>query len=153
MLSCGACSDTLMKTGWAQQIFAMHLGFGWDGAGYHAIITRDGICHAGRRNIGKVHIKGRNAIVWAYAISRHEHHKQFAALELCCWTGQTAIRRQSGWPRYSKPIKPVPILMQEPGGHVITLWHKKRNGDDRNRANLPHTARRKPAPLPRKQKR
>ena len=56
------CSDTPDENGLtARDIHAMHLGFGWDGAGYHAIITRDGICHSGRPEYWQgAHVKGRN---------------------------------------------------------------------------------------------
>ena len=56
------CSDTPDEDGLgAADIHAMHLGFGWDGAGYHAIITRDGICHPGRPEYWQgAHVKGRN---------------------------------------------------------------------------------------------
>ena len=71
MLSCGALLDTPDEDGLgAADIHAMHLGFGWDGAGYHAIITRDGICHAGRPEYWQgAHVKGAITIVWAYALS------------------------------------------------------------------------------------
>ncbi|MGB1105256.1 MAG: hypothetical protein ACPG36_02120 [Candidatus Puniceispirillaceae bacterium] len=36
----------------ARDIQAMHLGFGWDGIGYHRVIGRDGLCEAGAPNIG-----------------------------------------------------------------------------------------------------
>lgn len=43
------CSDTgdenLIS---AKDIHAMHLGFGWDGIGYHKVITRDGKIEQGR---------------------------------------------------------------------------------------------------------
>ena len=32
----------------AKDIHQMHLGFGWDGVGYHRIITRDGMVEHGR---------------------------------------------------------------------------------------------------------
>ena len=42
-------------------IHAMHLGFGWDGVGYHAVITRDGIIERGRPEcwVG-AHVYGHN---------------------------------------------------------------------------------------------
>ena len=79
------CSDTPDEdTLGAADIHAMHLGFGWDGAGYHAIITRDGICHAGRPEYWQgAHVKGRNHdSLGVCLIGRHDFTiKQFAALE------------------------------------------------------------------------
>jgi len=79
------CSDTPDEDGLgATDIHAMHLGFGWDGAGYHAIITRDGICHAARPEYWQgAHVKGRNHdSLGVCLIGRHDFTlKQFAALE------------------------------------------------------------------------
>ena len=77
----------------AADIHAMHLGFGWDGAGYHAIITRDGVCHAGRPEYWQgAHVKGRNHdSLGVCLIGRHDFTiKQFAALEalLLDWSGR-----------------------------------------------------------------
>ena len=86
------CSDTPDEDGLtASDIHAMHLGFGWDGAGYHAIITRDGICHPGRPEYWQgAHVKGRNHdSVGVCLIGRHNFTKgQFAALEslLLTWS-------------------------------------------------------------------
>ena len=45
----------------ARDIHEMHLGFGWDGAGYHRIITKDGTVHAGRPDYWQgAHVKGQN---------------------------------------------------------------------------------------------
>ena len=41
------CSDTDDSLT-ARDIHAMHLGFGWDGIGYHAVICKDGTVEAGR---------------------------------------------------------------------------------------------------------
>ena len=87
------CSDTPDEDGLtARDIHAMHLGFGWDGAGYHAIITRDGICHPGRPEYWQgAHVKGRNHdSVGVCLIGRHNFTPdQFAALEalLLTWSG------------------------------------------------------------------
>ena len=42
-------------------IHAMHLGFGWDGIGYHAVIDRDGATEKGRPEfwVG-AHVRGHN---------------------------------------------------------------------------------------------
>ena len=71
----------------------MHLGFGWDGAGYHAIITRDGLCHAGRPEYWQgAHVKGRNHdSLGVCLIGRHLFtSNQFSALEtlLLNWQGR-----------------------------------------------------------------
>lgn|GEM_PF-394326 len=56
------CSDTpdddLLT---ARDIHAMHLGFGWDGVGYHRVITRDGVIEHGRPEywVG-AHVYGHN---------------------------------------------------------------------------------------------
>ena len=45
----------------ARHIQAMHLGFGWDGIGYHHVIGRDGHCEAGRPEYWRgAHVKGAN---------------------------------------------------------------------------------------------
>ncbi|MGB1895494.1 MAG: N-acetylmuramoyl-L-alanine amidase, partial [Candidatus Puniceispirillaceae bacterium] len=88
------CSDTPDEDELtARDIHAMHLGFGWDGAGYHAIITRDGICHPGRPEYWQgAHVKGRNHdSVGVCLIGRHNFTPdQFAALEalLLTWSGR-----------------------------------------------------------------
>ena len=45
------CSDTEADLT-ATDIHAMHLGFGWDGIGYHAVITKDGTLEPGRPHFG-----------------------------------------------------------------------------------------------------
>ncbi len=56
------CSDTPDDESLrAHDIHAMHLGFGWDGIGYHRVIGRDGICEAGRPEYWRgAHVKGVN---------------------------------------------------------------------------------------------
>jgi len=56
------CSDTPDEEGLrARDIHAMHLGFGWDGTGYHKIICRDGRIENGRPEYWQgAHVKGRN---------------------------------------------------------------------------------------------
>ena len=45
----------------AKEIQAMHLGFGWDGIGYHQVIRRDGTREAGRPEYWQgAHVKGVN---------------------------------------------------------------------------------------------
>ena len=88
------CSDTPDEE-WvtAADIHAMHLGFGWDGAGYHVSITRDGVCHAGRPEYWQgAHVRGRNHdSLGVCLIGRHLFTgSQFAALEtlLVAWQGR-----------------------------------------------------------------
>ena len=58
------CSDTAdddALTG--RDIHRMHLGFGWDGVGYHRIICRDGVIEYGRPDywVG-AHVRGFNDV-------------------------------------------------------------------------------------------
>ena len=56
------CSDTPDDEQiYAQDIHKMHLGFGWDGIGYHKVICRDGKIQNGRPEywVG-AHVKGHN---------------------------------------------------------------------------------------------
>jgi N-acetylmuramoyl-L-alanine amidase len=56
------CSDTADNVNFsAKDIHDMHIGFGWDGIGYHKVIKRDGIIENGRPEywVG-AHVKGRN---------------------------------------------------------------------------------------------
>ena len=56
------CSDTPADEPLgARGIHSMHLGFGWDGIGYHAVIDRDGTVERGRPEywVG-AHVKGHN---------------------------------------------------------------------------------------------
>ena len=56
------CSDTPDDEPMnASDIHAMHLGFGWDGVGYHAVITRDGVIERCRPEfwVG-AHVYGHN---------------------------------------------------------------------------------------------
>lgn len=56
------CSDTPNdKNISALDIHAMHLGFGWDGIGYHKVISRNGAIENGRPEFWKgAHVKGIN---------------------------------------------------------------------------------------------
>jgi N-acetylmuramoyl-L-alanine amidase len=45
----------------ASDIHAMHLGFGWDGIGYHAVIIKDGTIEQGRPHFWSgAHVYGHN---------------------------------------------------------------------------------------------
>lgn len=53
------CSDTDEMD--IQGIHKMHLGFGWEGVGYHKVICRDGLIHNGRPEFWQgAHVKGYN---------------------------------------------------------------------------------------------
>lgn len=68
------CSDTAdddALTG--RDIHLMHLGFGWDGVGYHRIICRDGVIEYGRPDywVG-AHVRGFNDVsLGVCLIGRH----------------------------------------------------------------------------------
>ena len=54
------CSDTDDDLT-ASDIHAMHLGFGWDGIGYHAVIIKDGTIEQGRPHFwAGAHVYGHN---------------------------------------------------------------------------------------------
>lgn len=54
------CSDTDDDLT-ASDIHAMHLGFGWDGIGYHAVIIKDGTIEQGRPHFWSgAHVYGHN---------------------------------------------------------------------------------------------
>lgn len=56
------CSDTADNVNFsAKDIHDMHIGFGWDGIGYHKVIKRDGVIENGRPEywVG-AHVKGKN---------------------------------------------------------------------------------------------
>ena len=58
------CSDTPnYENIGAADIHKMHIGFGWDGIGYHKVINRSGIIENGRPEywIG-AHVKGKNKV-------------------------------------------------------------------------------------------
>ena len=80
------CSDTPDEDNLsAQDIHKMHLGFGWDGIGYHKVILRNGIIENGRPEywIG-AHAKGINHIsLGVCLIGRNEFsNDQFLSLEM-----------------------------------------------------------------------
>ncbi len=58
------CSDTANNENLtAKDIHKMHLGFGWDGIGYHKVICRSGEIQEGRPEFWKgAHVKGKNDI-------------------------------------------------------------------------------------------
>ena len=68
----------------ASDIHQMHLGFGWNGIGYHRVICRDGRIEHGRPDcwIG-AHVKGFNEVSLGVCLIGREDFTdaQFAALE------------------------------------------------------------------------
>lgn len=79
------CSDTENNKNLnANDIHEMHLGFGWDGIGYHKIICRSGEIQNGRPEywIG-AHVKGKNDISLGVCLIGRDKftNKQFISLE------------------------------------------------------------------------
>ena len=79
------CSDTENDLNLsAIDIHKMHLGFGWDGIGYHKIICRCGKIEQGRPEywIG-AHVKGKNEISLGVCLIGRDNftNKQFNSLE------------------------------------------------------------------------
>jgi N-acetylmuramoyl-L-alanine amidase len=79
------CSDTKNSSNLdATDIHKMHLNFGWDGIGYHKIITRSGKIENGRPEywIG-AHVKGKNKISLGVCLIGRDNFtkKQFISLE------------------------------------------------------------------------
>ena len=79
------CSDTPNNQNLsASDIHKMHLGFGWDGIGYHKVINRSGKVENGRPEywIG-AHVKGRNtSSLGVCLIGRNKFTcKQYRSLE------------------------------------------------------------------------
>ena len=76
----------------AIDIQQMHLGFGWDGVGYHRVIGRDGVVEPGRPDywIG-AHVKGFNDVsLGVCLIGRHSFaDAQMLALETVLRDWQT----------------------------------------------------------------
>lgn len=68
----------------ACDIHQMHLGFGWDGIGYHRVICREGSIQQGRPDywIG-AHVKGFNHLSLGVCLIGREDFtdRQYAALE------------------------------------------------------------------------
>ena len=79
------CSDTENNLNFtATDIHKMHLGFGWDGIGYHKIIQRSGKVENGRPEywIG-AHVKAKNEISLGVCLIGRDYFtkKQFVSLE------------------------------------------------------------------------
>ena len=79
------CSDTNDNSKVsAIDIHKMHLGFGWDGIGYHKIINRSGKIENGRPEywVG-AHVKGKNEISLGVCLIGKNNFtkKQFRSLE------------------------------------------------------------------------
>ena len=79
------CSDTANNENLsAIDIHKMHLGFGWDGIGYHKIINRSGKIENGRPEywIG-AHVKGKNDVSLGVCLIGKDNFtkNQFASLK------------------------------------------------------------------------
>jgi N-acetylmuramoyl-L-alanine amidase len=79
------CSDTNDKHNLTSiDIHKMHVGFGWDGIGYHKIITKEGVVENGRPEfwIG-AHVYGKNNCSLGVCLIGKDqfNDKQFSALE------------------------------------------------------------------------
>lgn len=79
------CSDTENNANFtAKDIHKMHLGFGWDGIGYHKVINRSGKIENGRPEywIG-AHVKNKNEVsLGVCLIGKNQFtQKQFISLE------------------------------------------------------------------------
>ena len=79
------CSDTNNEEDLnAFDIHKMHLGFGWDGIGYHKVICRSGKIENGRPEywVG-AHVRGKNDISLGVCLIGRNHftNKQFKSLE------------------------------------------------------------------------
>ena len=79
------CSDTPNNQNLsANDIDKMHLGFGWDGIGYHKVINRSGKIEDGRPEywVG-AHVKGKNNISLGVCLIGKDYFtkRQFRSLE------------------------------------------------------------------------
>ena len=79
------CSDTQNeKELEASDIHKMHLGFSWDGIGYHKVILRSGEIQNGRPEywVG-AHVKGKNDVSLGVCLIGRNHftEKQYISLE------------------------------------------------------------------------
>lgn len=79
------CSDTDNRENLsAIDIHKMHLGFGWDGIGYHKVITRSGKVESGRPEywIG-AHVKNQNNVSLGVCLIGKDYFtkSQFRSLE------------------------------------------------------------------------
>lgn len=79
------CSDTKNNNNLsATDIHEMHLKFGWEGIGYHKIITRSGKIENGRPEywVG-AHVKGKNHMSLGVCLMGKDNFtkKQYASLE------------------------------------------------------------------------
>ena len=91
VVHCSDTADDTVLTG--RDIHQMHLGFGWDGVGYHRIIGRDGVIEYGRPDywIG-AHVKGFNDVSLGVCLIGRHHFTdaQMQALETVLRDWKTA---------------------------------------------------------------
>ena len=94
------CSDTLkIKIYPLIDIHKMHLGFGWDGIGYHKIIKRSGKIENGRPEYWMgAHVKGKNDIsLGVCLIGKINLQKQFKSLDRILKKWKKPILMQNSW--------------------------------------------------------
>ena len=79
------CSDTPNSQNLtAIDIHQMHLGFGWNGIGYHKVILRNGEIENGRPEYWEgAHVKGKNLVSLGVCLIGRDNftNKQFNSLE------------------------------------------------------------------------
>ena len=96
------CSDTPDNEPLrAIDIQQMHLGFGWDGIGYHYVIGRDGRCEAGRPEFWQgAHVRGINdQSLGVCLIGRTISPQNRCTGWSCCYvTGPPATHTPASWP-------------------------------------------------------
>jgi len=80
------CTDTPDNQSlYARDIHHMHLGFGWNGIGYHRVICRDGCIQHGRPDYWEgAHVKGFNDVSLGVCLIGRDvfTDAQFEALEM-----------------------------------------------------------------------
>ncbi len=119
------CSDTENNQDLsAIDIHKMHLGFGWDGIGYHKIIRRSGEIENGRPEYWMgAHVKGINEISLGVCLIGKDQFtkRQFASLEkiLIKWktiylNAQVVGHKDTGNTKKSCP-----------NFDVVTWWHHR----------------------------
>lgn len=119
------CSDTPDTDNiGASEIHEMHLGFGWDGIGYHKIIKRDGLIENGRPEcwIG-AHVYGiNNQSLGVCLIGKNKFsNEQFNSLEKIL----TSWKKKYNNPKILGHRNAIQTNKTCPNFDVIT-WCKKR---------------------------
>ena len=108
----------------AIDIQQMHLGFGWDGIGYHYVIGRDGRCEAGRPEFWQgAHVRGINDQSLGVCLIGRTHFttEQMHQLELLLrdWTARFPHARVLGIEMPLTLTSPAQFDVVAGGKHVI----------------------------------